>query len=253
MFVTQSIGENTAYIREYKIYGGAADIVNGALVEPGAAVASLGAATISADPPTNVLGILTQLHDYSVVGDWTYTAITSNKNAVGDVDMRPFAIVRSEVAVCATQAITVAASAGAGATEVGLGTSAGADDEIGAAWMYNAATDELRYVEDHDGAATAVFSNDIGTAEWAAVKCTIVPPIFFGTASSTGLDLNATLDQVILEGNGTGAWCNVIGTYIETVDGKLDPLDPAVHSNGTYADAKFYVDIVITKHALNIT
>jgi hypothetical protein len=68
LIVSDLSGQNTPMIREYKIYGGAADILQGALVEPGAATASLGSAVISADPPTMVLGVLTQLHDYSVVG-----------------------------------------------------------------------------------------------------------------------------------------------------------------------------------------
>ena len=252
LIVSDLSGQNTPINRKYSIYGAAADIVLGALMEPGAATASLGSAVVSADPPTMALGVLTQLHDYSVVGDWTYTAITTNLNAKGDVDVRPFGIIRAEVAVCATQAITIAASAGAGATEVGLGTTAGAADELGAAWLYNAATDELRFVEDHDAAATAALSSDIGTTAWAAVLATIVPPIFYGAATNTGLDLNANCDQITCEGNGTGAWCRVIGSYIQLNSRSgLDILKPEVHDNTSPADAKFFVDFVITKHALN--
>jgi hypothetical protein len=118
--------------------------------------------------------------------------------------------------------------------------------------LYNASTDELKFVEDHDAAATMTLATSIGTTAWAAVLCTIVPPIFYGAASSTGLDLNSTLDQITCEGNGTGAWCRVIGSYIQLNSrAGLDPLKPDVHDNTSPADAKFFVDFVVRKHALN--
>jgi hypothetical protein len=246
LIISDLYGQNTPVSKKFKVYGAAADIVRGALVEPGAATASLGSVVLaSTTAPTMVVGLIQQLHDYSVVGDFTITAITTNKSAVGDVDVRPFAIYRAELAVCATQAITIAASSGAAGSAVGLGTTAGSADELGASWLYNAATDELRFVEDHDAAATMTLSNNIGTTAWAAVNPYFVPPIFFGGTTNTGLTLNATCDKIICEGNETGAWCRVLSTRIESANKQSDILDPAIHDNKSYADAKFYVEFVV--------
>jgi len=254
LIVSDLSGQNTPVIRKYSIYGAAADLYLGSLVEQGAAAASLGAVCVSASPPTMVLGLLTQLHDYSVVGDWTYTSLTAaaNLTARGDVDIRPFAIYRAEVDVCGTQTITIAASLGSGAGAVTLNTTCAQADELTGGYLYNATTDELKYIETHDAAATAVLATNIGTTAWASKACTIVPPMFYGMTANTGLTLDSTLCKVICEGNGTGAWCKVIGSYIQNSSrAGLDPLLPWINDNTTPADAKFFVDFVVIKHALN--
>jgi len=253
--VSDLSGQNTPVLREYRIYGGAADIVQGALVEPGVSAgeeAVMGAAVLcSTTAPTAIIGVLAQLHDYSVVGDWTNTAVTTNKSAKGDIDIRPFAIIRAEVTT-STQLFTVAANAGAGATDVTLTTACAADDEIGGAYVYNATTDELRFVEDHSDTDKLEFSAHIGTTAWnSASTCVLVPPLFYGAVSGTGLTMDATCAKVLLKGDESGAWCTVLEQYIQTSDKKLSVLNPATHYTGTYADAKFFVDIVVRKHLLN--
>jgi hypothetical protein len=245
LIISDLYGQNTPVSKKFKAYGGAADIVRGALVEPGLTTACSSVIYANTTDPTMIVGLTEYLHDYSVVGDYTYTAITTNKSAVVSVDVRPFAIYRAELSVCVTQAITVAASAGEGANEVGLGTNAAAADTLDAGWMYNAATDELRRIEAHAAVGTATFSSDIGTTAWAAVNPYIIPPIFYGATSNTGLELTATCDKVLLEGDENGAWCRVLSTRIETSNKQSDILDPVIHDNKSYADAKFYVEFVV--------
>jgi hypothetical protein len=246
-------GQNSPVIKKYKLYGAAADMVAGCLVEPGLTTACTSVIYSSTSAPTMVVGLLTQIHDYSVTGDWTYTSITSAASlaARGDVDIRPLGVYVADLAACATQTVTVAASAGAGANEVTLNTNFSAADTLEGSWIYNATTDELRYVEAHAAVGTATFSSNIGTTAWTTVAAYIVPGDLYGQTTNTGLGLNATCNKVILEGNQTGAWCRVLMTEMSADGVSLDRLVPE-KDNNTYANAQFKVHFVILKHAFSI-
>lgn len=241
-------GQNTEVRQKFYLYGATADLPEGRLMSVGTdngTSALLGAAQGSAvDLPVAVVGTLMQLHDVSEAGDWLFTNLSTSKDAQGEIDIRPYGVFRAELSV-SDMTVSIAANSGASAAEVTLHEAAGADDEIAGCWLYNASTDELRYIEDHDGAATAVLSSNIGATAWTSVAPYTVPAIFFGGVASTGLELNSTGVNIKVETDAASACARVLATHIQSSNKQIEVLDPAKHDNKTIADAKFFVDFVI--------
>jgi hypothetical protein len=244
-------GQNTPVIKKFLVYSGAADIEMGALVEHVAnakeTAGCVNKATLT-DPALTV-GLLTQLHDYSEVGQYVYNGTFSTKTnrPEGDVDVRPFAIFRAEMSAASAETVAISA---AGAT-VTLGTGTGTDDEMIGSWLYNATTDELRYVEDSASATSLTINTVIGATAWTSTGHYIIPHIFYGGASNTGLTLNTACTKIDNILNGTGAWSKVIGTYVSVNGGELQRLNPGIHEQ-TLANAIFFSDIIILDHAFNV-
>lgn len=251
MYVVADLcGQNTEVLRSFLISGNGSDIVQGQLVMEGPASAPdyLGAVITATSAAVNVTGLLTQLHDYSVAGDWTYdgTLTTATNRPEADVDIRPFAVIRGEVAICGTQTLTVSAAS----TDVTLNTDVGADDLLGGGWVYNPTANEVRFIEDHDATAGIVF-NTAATTAYSADACHIVPSRLYGSSANQGL--TPTAGTLICEGNETVLWAKTLDHYI-TYDGKNEPtrLNPGIHDGlDTLSGVKVHLDIVIMDHSFN--
>jgi len=226
--------------RSFLIEASAADAAKGSLVEEGTATANLGAVRppAVAAGPVNVVGLLMQAHDYSEDGEWTYdgTLTTATNRPEVDVDIRPFAVYRAEVAVCATQ--TFDADANGADTDITLGTAVGAADVLGGSFIYEPLTGDIRFVEDH-ASTTTLDLNTATSADWDTAAAHWIPQRLYGSKANQGLTVSST--KVICEGNETVLWVKVLETFI-TRDGKkgVDRLNPGIHDNLSASNPKFF-------------
>jgi len=250
MKVVQDLGNNQYEIlRSFLIYGGAADITRGSLVMEGAAAETLGAVIPATSAAANVVGLLTQLHDYSVAGDWTYngTLTTATNRPEAEVDIRPFAVIRAEMKVCASQ--TCDADNGGADTAISLGTTCAGGDVLGGSYVYDSVTGDIRFVEDHSAAGDFTL-NTATSADWDTISPVIVPQRLYGSLTYQGITPSAT--QMICEGNETVLWAKTLDHYIVRDEEKAyTRLNPGIHDNISATNPRFFVDFVILDHAFN--
>lgn len=250
MYVTADIGGSHYDLEpSFLVYGAGGDIPKGSLVMEGAATATLGAVIDATASAANVVGLVNELHDYSVVGDWTYdgTLTTATNRPTINVDVRPFVVLRAEVKVCATQ--TFDADANGADTDISLGTAVGDADVLGGSWMYDSTSGDIRFVEDH--AATAdVDLNTATSTDWDTVSGYWIPQRLYGSLANQGLTPTDT--QVICEGNETTLWAKVVDNLIVRDEKKAyTRLNPGIHDAISATNPKFYVDVVVLDHSLN--
>lgn len=249
MYISADIGSSHYDLkRSFLIESSSADVAKGALVEEGIAAKNLGAVRPIAVPagPVNVVGLLMQAHDYSVKGEWTYdgTLTTATNRPEVDVDIRPFAVYRAEVSVCATQ--TFDADANGADKDITLGTAVGAADVLGNSFVYEPLTGDIRHVWDQSGTTALELTSDT-SADWDGAAAYWIPQRLYGSVANQGLTVSS--DKVICEGNETVLWIKVLETFI-TRDGKkeYDRLNPGLHDGLIASNPKFYIDFIITDH-----
>lgn len=238
-------------VRQFLVYGGAGDIPAGSLVMAGTAVGTLGAVIDATASAVDIVGLLTQLHDYSVVGDWTYngTLTTAANRPMADVEISPFAVIQGEVIDGTTQ--TFDADNNGADTAISLGTAVGADDVLGGSWIYEGTvTGDLRFVEDHNATADVTL-NTATSADWSAVAGAWVPQRLYGSKANQGLTPVDT--QFKCEGNETVLWAEVLDHYVKRSDtNKLERLNPGIHDGLNIGlTSKVLIDIIIRDHAFN--
>lgn len=239
--------------RSFLIYsdGSAADIEQGELMEEGIADVSLGAITDIQTPagPVNVVGLLMQLYDGSDVGEWDWNSAslsTASNRPEADIDIRPFAVYRAEIASVVTQEL-VCSAASADCTP---GTAVGAADVLGGCYAYDSTINELRFVFDNDATQGFTFTT-AAVAAWLGTNTQyIIPQRLYGSKTNQGMTVSG--QNILVEGNETVRWAKTLDHFI-TYDGQNEQvrLNPGVHDAQTYTNPKFFIDIIILDHAFN--
>lgn len=254
MFITADLGgSHYEILRSFLIEGSGADALKGSLVEEGTAVDSLGCVRpIETEAgPVKITGLLTQLHDYSEDGEFTHdgTLTTASNRPEVDIDIRPFAIYRSEIALSTN--VFDADNNGAD-TAISLTTSAGADDVLGGSWIYDSGTGDVRYVEDHS-AAGDVTLNTATSADWDSISTGYwCPQRLYGSKAAQGATLNSTHDEVLIKADESVLWLKVVDIYVK-YDGRngAERLNPGIHDNASLGSPVFYIDFTIIDHSFN--
>jgi hypothetical protein len=219
-------------IRDYPIYGGAADILEGAVVIRGATPGTdgsqliTGAATACAD----VVGVLNELHDYSVSGD---SAIAGTTWVLRKVIINPFAVYRAEYS---TGAIAVASTSTTTVTVSSL------EDNIDGGWLLG--DDGL--LEFLTASAAGSCTSKTASGWTSANTLQKILPLFhqLGVIATGGANLN----HAAAAGTAT---ISVLENWIQAKGIPRQRLDPTKHSGLTLTSAKIYSDIVFRNHAFN--
>lgn len=247
-------GQNTPVNKSQLIFSSAADMYKGDLVAAGQAVDSLGTIVPIATPaaPADVLGVLTQLHDYSDVGEYIYngTLIDAAQNLVVDVDVRPGAIIRSQITTT-TQILTANAT-----DNVVLTTAVGAADVYGGCYCYDSTLNELRFVEDHDDTSGFTF-NTATVGNWASGNTQlIIPQRLCGQKANQGMTYikgTSTAEaKILVKGDESALWAYTLDMFYsdDNTAAALTRLLPK-HDAKTLVNPKFFIDLVIRDHGLN--
>jgi hypothetical protein len=254
MFITADLGgSHYEILRSFLIEGSGADAVKGSLVEEGTDVESLGAVrpVETEAGPVKVTGLLTQLHDYSEDGEWTHdgTLTTATNRPEVDVDIRPFAVYRSQIALSTN---VFDADGNAADTDISLTTTVGAADVLGGSWLYDSGTGDVRFVEDH-AAEADIDLNTATSADWDQVATGYwCPQRLYGSKANQGATLNSTHDQILIKGDETVLWLKVVDIFI-TYDGKkgVTRLNPGIHDAISVSNPVFFIDFTVIDHSFN--
>ena len=248
-------GQNTPLVKSFQIYGATADMYKGDLVETGKlSVNDCGCVVpvASAAGPAEVLGLLTQFHDYSEDGEFTYNAVVTlaAQNLVVDVDIRPGAIYRSQVKESTNGFTTSAASATCTTT-----TANAAADEKGGSFVYDE-NDELHYVEDHSNTSELTYNTACVVAQAGVTStCVWIPQRLYGASAGQGLTYtkatSTTLDSsVLLKADESVLWVLTLDCFYQEAGKDIMRLLPKDDMR-SLTSPKFYIDFIIRDHMLN--
>jgi len=263
MWVVGNLHGGPGHTEKYPIYGASADIVQGALVMRGITTkTNIGTGIVGAVNSTGLddaLGLLLNLHDYSVVGDYLYGGTVSGVDtAYGEVHDDPMAIFRAEVGQAAAEDdVGTSTSSGTTMTDENLDTGA----VVGQGWLYCTATvsdacnGELHFItEDTDTDDEFTQLTAWSTALTNNESLILIPPLF-----SLAVTLNAAADKVSSTHLSLAGWAavwsaRVMNSYIQYDGHPIEKLDPTKHDaltglNGL--NVKFYVDLVLSDHMWN--
>lgn len=240
-------GAITAKVKRYNIFGNTNDVVKGALVIKGAiADATTGVVTYptSVNAPADIVGILSELNDYSVAGDWTYngamTTVTNRPEVA--VDVRPFGIVRSEMVETANTTFAVSD------VTVTVGTGSMNDAVFSNSWLYEDGTEQLMWAEVGD---TSAMTLNTSATTFGATFAVLVPPRFV-TGTGSGGELNATFDKLRFEGDDTTYWQRVVDTHCQAAKGVgIERLLPWKMDQAVVSSAKLFTDFIIVDHVFD--
>lgn len=251
-------GQNTPVVQPFLVFSEAADINQGALVEApvtGDGPEERGAIDIinTLNGPVDVVGLLTQFFDTSVVGEWTYngTLTTASNRPEADVDIRPLGVFRTELVEGSGTVYNTSDT-----TEIAITTDKtwDSDDLIGGGWLYDDATEQLRYIEDHNATTTFELNTATTTAITNAQNRAVVhvPPRLYGNDAGAGMTLNSTFDKMYLDGDETVLWARVLDVWVQpSKSAPLERLNPGIHDAILTSAAKLYMDFVVTDHFFN--
>jgi hypothetical protein len=247
-------GNNYPVIQKYMVYGAAADIVKGALVEAPieeeverGAVCSIGTAA----GPVDVVGLVTQLHDYSVDGQFTYNGdltLKTNRPEI-DVDVRPNAIYRAQLQEAA--ALTIYNDSDTVGVDITTADTTQDTDMLNGGYFYDDATEQFRYIEDHDGNSSWILNTATTTAITNANnrKVVVVPSRLYGAGTTQGATLNSTNNGLFIEGDETVLWLRVCDIWIQRNSrAPLERINVGIHDACAVSSAKLFVDFVISDH-----
>lgn len=224
-------------VRDLPIYGAGADIVAGAAVMRGATPGTNGGQLIvAAGALADVVGVLEELHDFSVSGD---SAIAGTAWVKRKVTINPFAVYRAEYD--ATDDADVASVSGTGVTITSL------EDDIDAGWLLGDDGFLTFLTASTSGSATAKDNLETGPATaWSSTTDVIkILPQFHQLAK-----INAAGNKLGTDAAAGSGLIVVLENYIQ-FDGISKPeiLDPTKHSGLRLTNAKAFSDIRFRDHA----
>lgn len=236
-----SLDGSKEIIRDFPIYGGAADIVEGAAVMRGATPGTNGGlAIVAATTLADILGVLAELHDYSVSGD---SAIAGTAYVRRRVIINPMAVYRAQYDPA--DDMDVASTSGTTVTVTSL------EDNIDGGWLlgddgaaaYGTGTTGslLQYI---DTSASGSCTTKTASGWTSANDLIKVLPLMHQL-----IKVNTAADKLGTDaaaGSGTAA---VIDNWISADGLPLQQLDPTKHSGLTLFNPKVYSDIRFLNHA----
>ncbi len=207
------------------LYGGAADIADGALIMPGAtADTDLGLFIRGASAGADAIGTLRGLHDYSVVGD---SALLGTSWVYGNVELcdryQPL-----EVEYDLTDTMAVASNSGTTLTITSL------EDNIDLSWIYNTTVKKLSFLT-----ASASGSATQKTAMGWSANDTCVKILRLGHPLAK---LNTAGTKIGTDA-AAGSWTVfILENWFEDMAGGYAPqmLNPTIHDNLTLVSPRFW-------------
>lgn len=205
------------------LYGGAADIVDGALIVPGeTAETNLGVFIKSAADGENAIGTLRGLHDYSVVGD---SSVAGTSWVYGTVELAArYAPLRVDYDL--TDTMAVASTSGTTVTITSL------EDNIDTSWLYSTVSKTLFFV-----ATSASGSCVTKTATGWTSADTVIKILRLGHELAK---LNSNCDKIGTDA-AAGSWTVfVLENWFEDVNRGPERLDPTKHNGITLISPRFW-------------
>lgn len=219
-------------IRDYPVYGAGADIVEGAVVMRGATPGTNGGQLIvGVSALVDVVGVLAELHDYSVSGDsliagtaWVYRKVIIN----------PFAVYRAQYD--STDTMAVASTSTTTVTVTSL------EDNIDAGWLLGN-DGQLQFLT----ASAAGSATSKSASGWTSANTLLkIVPVFHQL-----IKINTAADKIGTDAAaGAGEVAN-LDNWVQARGIPLQRLDPTKHSGLTLTDPKIFSDIVFRNHAFN--
>ena len=236
-----SLDGSKEIVRDYPISGAAADVVEGAAIMRGATPGTDGGlAIVATGALVDILGVLVELHDYSVTGDAVIggTAYIKRKAIVN-----PMAVYRAQYDTA--DDADVASTSGTTVTITSL------EDDIDGGWLLGddgsgaygtgSTGSLLQYL-----AASASGSATSKTASgWTSANDVIkILPLFHQLVK-----INTAADKLGTDAAAGSGRAAIIDNWI-TADGlPLQQLDPTKHSGLTLFNPRVYSDIRFLNHA----
>lgn len=220
------------------LYGGAADIADGALIMPGAtADTNLGLFIVGASTGPDALGTLRGLHDYSVVGD---SNVNGTSWVYGTVELcdryQPL-----EVEYDQSDTMAVASNSGTTLTITSL------EDNIDTSWIYNTTKKELAFLT-----ASASGSATQKTAMGWEANDTCIKILRLGHQVAK---LNSAATKIGTDA-AAGTWTVMImENWFEDMAGGYSPqmLNPTLHDNLTLVSPRFWSVLLVRNTAGHTT
>lgn len=221
------------------LYGGAADIVDGALIMPGVtAETDLGLFIKAATAGADAVGTLRGLHDYSVVGDSNVDGTSWVEGEVELADQYTPLWVEydqsdtADVASTSTTTVTITSL----------------EDNIDTSWLFStdgAGNGKLAFLTTSaSGSATSKTATGWTSAD------NVIKILRLGHQVAK---LNTNADKIGTDA-AAGSWTVfILENWVESSEYGLQRLNPTVHDNQTLTNAKFYAKLLVRNTAGHTT
>jgi hypothetical protein len=225
-------------IVQVPLYGGSADIADGALIMPGVTAGTdLGLFIRAATAGADALGTLRGLHDFSVVGD---SLVAGTAWVLGDVELcdqyQPIWVEYDQ-----TDTAAVASNSGTTLTITSL------EDNIDTSWIFNT-TSGVKELSFLTASASGSATQKTGMG-WTAAD-TVIKILRLGHQL---VKLNTAADKIGTDA-GAGSWTVVVlENWFESTEYNLQQLDPTKHDNQTLTNARFYAKLLVRNTAGHTT
>jgi len=210
------------------LYGGSADISDGALIMPGVtAGTNLGLFIKSDATGADSIGVLQGLHDYSVVGD---SLVAGTSWVEGEVQLHDQ---YSPVIVEYDQNDTMAVGSNSGTAL----TISSLEDNIDTSWVYNTTVKQLSFLT-----ASASGSATQKTAMGWTAADTCIKILRLGHQV---VKLNSAATKIGTDA-AAGTWTVfVLENWIEDPAYPKQRLNPTIHDNLTLTSPRFYAKVFV--------
>lgn len=230
---------NSEIVRDYPVFGDAIDIAEGAVVMRGAtAGTNQPFAIVGAGALTDVIGVLKELHDFSVSGD---SATDGTQYDLRKIIINPFAVYRIEYDLTDTAA--VASTSGTTVTITSL------ENDIDGGYLYatgGTGVGRLAFIATSASGSCTTKETTAWDSSTTVIK---ILPLWHQV-----LKINTAATMIGTDAAAGSGAVTVLQNYIEADSIGLVPLNPVTHSGLTglnSSNVKFYADIIFRNHALN--
>lgn len=231
-------------VRDFPVSGAAADIVEGAAVIRGATMGTdSGFAVVATGACADVLGVLQELHDYSVSGDSAQTGLTYVRRKI---IINPWGVFLAQYDTA--DDMDVASVSGTTVTITSL------EDNIDGGWLlgddgagaYGTGTTGARLSYLTASASGSCSTKEDNSAIWTSnTDCIKVLPLLHQLGK-----VNTAADKLGTDAAAGSGLIVVLENYLSADGIKREPLDPTKHSGLTLFNPRIFSDIRFRDHAL---